>query len=225
MSIADLFSGVLVIMIVLFAAVIALPRVTRSVHGATSATGDGGAPPPTAAQVRALEREAFLDALGQRLNPFIRDRTIRFDRPNRIVAFEDVSFQVASACLTPEASRAVAAIASTVAQQLEQDQALTVGVEGHSDALQIRRLLRGCGWFSDNTQLSTLRATGVRSVIAAGLSPEARARLPVTGWGPDRLRNTIDPYAAENRRVELRFVWLNDAPAQGEGAQAQDAGL
>jgi hypothetical protein len=36
---------------------------------------------------------------------------------------------------------------------------------------------------------------------------EQRARMPVTGYEPGRLRNDDEPNAAENRRVELRWIW------------------
>lgn len=223
-SIADLFSGMVVVVLVLFASSAAIPRLRAAAaqHPAPS-RGDGGAPPPTPAQVRARQQEQFLDVLAARLAPFVALQIIDFDRGRRLVEFKDVSFRRGSACLVGEATHAIGAIASTIAGQLETDQTLTVHLEGHSDAVQIHGLLHGCGWFEDNTQLSTLRAANVRRVIAAGSSPAVRARLAVTGWGPDHLKNPRDPNAAENRRVELRFVWLSDADQGDGGRQASSA--
>lgn len=217
-SIADLMSGFVVIVLVLFAAAVSIPKFK---------------PPPPVPKVDPLRqqeerREVFLSALNTSLNPYMAQGLVSFDPKKRVIEFEDMSFGVGSACLTEQAAKAVDAVVAIIAERLEHDPNLTIHVEGHTDPRPVPKLTKACGWFADNTQLSTLRAANVRNRIGAKVSVETLARLPVTGWGADRLRNREDTNAAENRRVELHFVWTGGltktpsaAPAAALAEQAQ----
>ena len=197
-SVADLMSGFVVVVLVLFAAATTLPLFKP--------------PPPPAPRtdplrVREQRRERFLTTLEDALAPYAREGILSLDRRARSIQFNEVSFAVGSACLTQAAIRATDAVVQLIVNQLEADEELTIHVEGHTDPRPVTGLKNACGRFADNTQLSTLRAANVRARIADLVRFETRARLPVTGWGADRPRNPADRYAAENRRVELAFVW------------------
>ena len=190
-------SGFVVIVLVLFAAAVSIPKFK---------------PPPPNATVDPLRqqeerRERFLSSLGESLEPYQATGIVSFDQNKRVLEFEDVSFDVGSACLTDQAEGAVDSVAAIVAARIESDPGLTIHIEGHTDPRPVPKLTKACGWFANNTQLSTLRAANVREHISTKVSRETLARLPVTGWGADRLRNLDDPNAPENRRVELHFVW------------------
>jgi flagellar motor protein MotB len=200
-SVADLMSGFVVVVLVLFAVATTLPLFKPP------------PPPPPAAprtdplRVREQRRERFLGSLEDALAPYAREGILSLDRRTRSIQFNEVSFAVGSACLTEQAVLATDAVVLLIVAQLEADPELTIHVEGHTDPRPVNGLKNACGWFADNTQLSTLRAANVRARIADLVRFETRARLPVTGWGADRPRNLADRYAAENRRVELAFVW------------------
>lgn len=197
--IADLMSGFVVIVLVLFAAAVSIPKFKP--------------PPPIPVvdplRVQEERREQFLNTLGENLAEYQELGMVSFDRKDRVLEFEDVSFGVGSACLTEDAEAAVQSVSHVISKQLESDQQLTIHIEGHTDPRPVPKLTNACGWFADNTQLSTLRAANVRQHISAKVSRETLARLPVTGWGSDRLRNKQVPNAPENRRVELHFVWTS----------------
>jgi hypothetical protein len=68
-----------------------------------------------------------------------------------------------------------------------------------------------CGYFANNTQLSTLRATNVKEELLLGADKARyKGRITVSGWGPEKLENEQEPTAAVSRRVEIRFVWEAD---------------
>lgn len=205
-SIADLLSGFVVVLLILFATAAALPRFPPTVV----------LPKPglTVAQQAVAEREArrrrFLKGLAEALTPYVAQGLVRVDEEQALIELSDVSFSPGSACLTTEASHAIAAIEPIVAEQLLRDPDLTIQVEGHCDPTPVQGVRNACGWFADNTQLSTLRASNVRDLLIATTGASARVRMPVMGWGPDRLRNAETPTAAENRRVELHMAWRTE---------------
>ena len=197
-SIADLLSGFVVVLLLLFVTAALLPHFQQKAE----------------AQVREETRRDVMVRLAGLMKPAETQGLVRVDVDQRIVEFSDVSFKNGSACLTDPASAAVKAIAPLLADQLRADRSLVIQVEGHADPADVRRLVKSCGYFDNNTQLSALRATNVREIIAADAGGAARQRLPVTGWGSDRLRNTVDVFAPENRRVELHLVWRDEASTE-----------
>lgn len=203
--IADLLSGFVIVLLLLFVTASLLPHFERQV-AVDAARAER--------ERREAERAEFLRSLESRLRPFADRGTVRMDVSRRLIEFGDVSFASGSACLTDGAESAVRAIAPVVAGQFATDPLLVIQVEGHTDPSPVRRLSNSCGWFANNTQLSTLRAQNVRELLVSG-SADARARMPVTGWGPDRLRNREVPDAPENRRIELHIVWSDNAATAG----------
>ncbi len=66
-------------------------------------------------------------------------------------------------------------------------------LNGHTD---------GVGGDAFNQELSERRATAVREYLIKEFSIDA-GRLVAIGYGEERLKNTADPEASENRRVEV----------------------
>ncbi len=124
----------------------------------------------------------------------------------RSIEFKDVSFESGSACVSRPAREAIKLIQDVVLQDMNLDSTLNIYLEGHTDPIPVGKVRRACGIFENNTQLSTLRASNVRDLLLQE-NAKLRRRMPVTGWGPDRLRNLDDPTAAVNRRVELKWIW------------------
>ena len=86
----------------------------------------------------------------------------------------------------------------------------TVLVEGHTDSLRVN--CRGCR-FSDNLELSTMRAAEIWRMSAAceprleSLMNRDQLRVvSVSGYGETRLADEANPMASVNRRIDLRFI-------------------
>ena len=165
------------------------------------------------ARTQRLRGEAFA-ALKADLASFEEGGVLVVDEFARSIELRDVSFRPGSACLSERARAAIERVGPRIAEMLQNDTSLNVIIEGHTDPVPVGRLKNSCGYFATNTQLAAQRGINVRSLIATENAPELRTRLPVLGWGPDRLRNTEDETAPENRRVELRFSWM-DSGAPG----------
>ena len=194
--IADLLAGFVVVLLLMFVGAAALPVLEAE----------------RAEQTEEAKRNAAFRGLAETLLPFEADGVLQVDVGGRRIELRDVSFESGSACLSDEARSALRSVADQVVAMLAQDPSLHVFFEGHTDPQPVGKLRNQCGWFADNTQLSAQRAQNVRDLLVES-GPGLRKRLPVMGWGPDRLRNSESPLAPENRRVELRFAWLAD----GEG--------
>lgn len=198
-SIADLLSGFVVVLLLLFVTAALLPHFQQKAD----------------AEVREDSRNAFVTDLKQRLAAYEKLGLVHVNADKRLIEFSDVSFASASACLTPAAISAVDTVAPALGERLSADPTLSISVEGHTDPEPVHGLVNACGWFDNNTQLSTLRAANVRDRIVL-LASDAKSRLPVTGWGSDQLKNVALPFAPENRRVELLLRWRDE---NGEGAR------
>ena len=205
--IADLLSGFVVVTLLLFVGTAIQPRLERAAQEQREARAATAPPSETpAARAARMRAEAF-SGLKRALAPEESRGLLAVDLDRQLVRLNDVSFAHGSACLGAEARAALAKISPLVGSQMSNDGALEVHLEGHTDPAPIAGIASGCGVFADNTQLSALRAANARAELIRALPPSFRSRMPVTGYGPDRLLNMRDPMASENRRVELRWVW------------------
>lgn len=209
--IADLLSGFVVVLLLMFVGSVVLSALERQEEERRVAE----ARETEEARIERLRAESF-SALKSDLRSYEASKVLHVDEVARSIELKDVSFRPGSACLSERASEAIEQVGPRIAAMLTNDPALHVQIEGHTDPVPVGRLKNSCGYFATNTQLAAQRAMNVRGLIVPEALPELRARLPVLGWGPDRLRNTGDQTAAENRRVELRFQWLEvGAPSAG----------
>ncbi len=118
---------------------------------------------------------------------------ILFEEGTTRVVLEGVTFNRASASLTPDAMT----ILRRVAQTLVANPNIRIEVSGHTDATGSR---------STNLRLSTARAESVRAFLQLqGVAPE---RMRAMGYGPDYpiASNGTRSGRALNRRVELKQI-------------------
>ena len=101
-----------------------------------------------------------------------------------------LTFALGSADLAPQARAQLGELAAALSSaELAQAR---FGIYGHTDATGSADL---------NMALSARRAEAVRAyLVGLGVAP---ARLDSEGYGESRLKNLINPNAAENRRVEI----------------------
>lgn len=204
-AIADLMSGFVVVLLLMVVSAVARPRLEAQARARVEATSEAGV---------ARRRDAAMQALSDAVGEEQRAGLLSVSVPDRLIELRDLSFASGTACLSDEASAAVLKLGDQIGRMMNADEHLHIFIEGHTDPTPVSRLINRCGWFANNTQLSAQRAANVRDVVVAAGHLDSQQRLPVTGWGPDRLRNREDPQSAVNRRVELRFQWLDVEPEE-----------
>jgi outer membrane protein OmpA-like peptidoglycan-associated protein len=117
----------------------------------------------------------------------------------------DIRFGFNSDKIAPQSAMTVVKLGAALTSKRLGDSSFIVA--GHTDAV---------GRKDYNQLLSERRATAVRNFLVEnfGLKP---ASLIIVGYGQEALKNTSDPYAAENRRVQI----LNMGPASGSMTEEQ----
>ena len=116
-----------------------------------------------------------------------------------------INFQINSANLTPEAAQQLDALGTAmISPQLSYAQ---FSIYGHTDA---------SGSAEYNKTLSEKRAEAVKTYLI-GKFDIAPDRLYTAGYGEEKLKNTANPNAAENRRVQI----VNRTPLQGQPVQQE----
>ncbi len=103
----------------------------------------------------------------------------------------EIYFDYNSANIAPQAAPAVAALGNTLSK--DQFRGTVFFINGYTDA-------KGSPEY--NLDLSQRRADSVRRVLIQryGLAPDT---LVAAGFGKDYLKNPANPYADENRRVQI----------------------
>ncbi len=157
---------------------------------------------PAAAQQQYQDPTAIIRSLAPKKylpeHSGVRDTT----EPRRRAIDLEVPFQLDSAGLTDAARRQLDALAQALnAPELAESRFL---IAGHTDA---------SGAADYNKALSERRAAAVLRYLVDthGVSEQ---RLLASGFGEEKLKNTDDPAAAENRRVEVVALDPPAAPAQ-----------
>jgi outer membrane protein OmpA-like peptidoglycan-associated protein len=124
-------------------------------------------------------------------------RSLTLDERQRVATTErpqidlEIQFAYNSAEVRPDAMKQVKELGEAL-----QDPKLkgsTFLIAGHTDAK---------GSASYNRKLSERRAESVKRVLVREFDVPSDM-LVTAGYGKDRLKNTADPYAAENRRVQV----------------------
>lgn len=111
-----------------------------------------------------------------------------------------IEFRLGSAFIAPESND----LLNEIATALKPCTGTNVEIGGHTDA---------SGSASVNTNLSQERANRVRdALVELGIAAE---QLSAKGYGPSQLKNTANPRAAENRRIEFS-VASSASTSEGE---------
>jgi outer membrane protein OmpA-like peptidoglycan-associated protein len=149
---------------------------------------------PAGGGVRSSDERQFIDAL-RRKNP----RTITIDERRRVVEIAirkpgidlEVTFEFNSAIVGPKAVPTLVTLGRALGNPTLKGATFLIG--GHTDA---------AGDDGYNQSLSERRAEAVKIFLAEQfkLSPD---QLLAIGFGRSELKNTADPLAAENRRVQI----------------------
>ena len=183
-SISDLLSSVVLILRLLFVRASIVPRYTE--------------------EARRRDRR---DQIEQALQEYEESGQIKVHPDTGMLEFTSVTFNSGSAEVTPQTMKVVADLSEKLKAYMDQNSNMEILIEGHTDPAAIHQVMNKGGYFSDNIQLSTLRAANVRTALLKYLGSDYARRIGVAGYGETRLKNSENPLAAENRRIEIRILW------------------
>ncbi len=130
-----------------------------------------------------------------------------------VITLSDQAFERGSACLSSKVESVLKQqIAPILSKAIREHNNIWVQFEGHTDAVDVHgvstNLAKKCAVFDDNYSLSAGRAREARKAVLSSVQGGASIsrRISVVGYGPDQLKNSANPNAAENRRVDIRLV-------------------
>lgn len=183
-SISDLMSGTVLILLMMFILAAVLPQYTQE----------------------ARKREMMI-RIGATLREYQNRGQVQIHLDTGILEFTSVTFAFGSAELSNSARDAIKDFSSQLKVYMLENPKMEILIEGHTDPANITTVVNRGGYFENNVQLSTLRAANVRNEVLNNIGWEYAHRIGVAGYGETRLKNTDNPLSAENRRIEIRFLW------------------
>lgn len=125
------------------------------------------------------------------------------------ITMKDNVFSSGSACITPTAQNALAAIEKQISSFLGENAQSIIYVEGYTDNVPVKRPVidfeRFCTVYDDNYTLSAARAREARKYLIGVLDGQVAKRVIVAGYGESRLLTGMAASDSRNRRVEILF--------------------
>lgn len=139
------------------------------------------------------------------------DTQMYVDVEREVILLRHGTFPSGSACLDETVASILAERGGRFRQLLDDNPSWNMLVEGHTDAVPFKRATTSpalCGPFVDNYSLSAARAREARRILLERWPEALTRRVGLAGWGPDQplVDGTPEVPAAENRRVEIRFL-------------------
>ena len=183
-SISDLLSSVVLILLLMFILASVLPQYTQE-----------------------AQRREMMGNFEEALKEYAERGQVQIHVDTGMLEFTSVTFASASAELTPAAVAALKDFSSHLKIYMDENPKMEVLVEGHTDPSPVAQVLKKGGYFENNIQLSTLRAANVREALLKNIGKEYANRIGAAGYGETRLKNISNPLSEENRRIEIRILW------------------
>lgn len=183
-SIADLLSSVVLVVLLLFIMAAIGPKYSQEV-----------------------QRNLIMQRFDSDLSDYESSGQLRVYVDKSILEFTSVTFDQGSAILNKNTKTLVKDIATNLKKTMDEHPRMEVLIEGHTDPAKVKSVSNVGGYYADNIQLSSLRAANVRKDLLKHMGNEYAKRMGVAGYGETRLRDTKNPYSAENRRIEIRILW------------------
>jgi len=126
------------------------------------------------------------------------------------ITLKDNIFSRGSACIKEFTKDPISLIGNTVEKFLTNFEGASVYIEGHTDnipvSIPVIDFKKYCTVYDDNYILSAARAREARNVIISNLDPPLSAQVAVAGFGASHPIDGIPLSDAKNRRVEVRFI-------------------
>ena len=183
-SISDLLSSVVLVLLLLFIMASIMPKYNQE-----------------------NQRRQMMTQIDQSLQAY--EDQVHVDTKSGILEFSEVTFDSGSAIINPRTREILRQLATELKMYMDQNKNMGLMIEGHTDPspVTISRLVDRGGFFTNNIQLSTLRAANVREELLKTMGKEYAKRIGAAGYGETRLKNSEQPQSPENRRIELRIMW------------------
>ena len=183
-SISDLLSSVVLILLLMFVLAAVLPQYTQE-----------------------AQKREMMSKISAALHEYQESGQVQVHLDTGILEFTSVTFSSGSAELSSPALSAVKDFSEQLKIYMIENPKMEVLIEGHTDPAPVGGVKNKGGYFDNNIQLSTLRAANVRSALLSNIGQEYAQRIGVAGYGETRLKNKENPLSEENRRIEIRILW------------------
>lgn len=183
-TVADLLSSVVLILLLLYVLAVIIPQFTQENR----------------------QRNMMLK-IDSQLKEYEERGQIEVHLDTGTLEFTSLTFDSGSAELTPTTKAMIGDLSKLLTEYMASEPMMEILVEGHTDPAVVKAVRNKGGYFADNVQLSTLRAANVRAALLAYLGAEYAGRIGVAGYGETRLKNKENPLSPENRRIEIRILW------------------
>lgn len=185
-SISDLLSSVVLILLLLFIMASIVPKFSMD-----------------------SQRLEMMNQINLALKEYEKEGLVKVHRESGVLEFTSVTFDQGSAQLNSNTEHLVEEMSKKLQVYLKEKPNLEILIEGHTDPSAVHNVVNIGGYYDSNIQLSALRAINVRNTLLRHVSAEYSGRIGVAGYGETRLKNKDNPMASENRRVEIRLLWSN----------------
>lgn len=185
-SISDLLSSVVLILLLLFIMASIVPKFSMD-----------------------SQRLEMMNQINLALKEYEKEGLVKVHRESGILEFTSVTFDQGSAQLNSNTEHLVEEMSKKLQVYLKEKPNLEILIEGHTDPSAVHNVVNIGGYYDSNIQLSALRAINVRNTLLRHMGEEYSGRIGVAGYGETRLKNKDNPMASENRRVEIRLLWSN----------------
>ena len=200
-SISDLMSGVMAVVMLLLVMSVLQKTYSDSKHQQESEQG-------IAAKKKVLDN--MLNSLQSSVANQSVSNIVAFDIENSKITLKESVFERGSACITPTAKSALNEVQNKVNEFLLSNPTATVVIEGHTDSAivtaPVTDITRFCTVYDDNFTLSAARAREARKVLIGKLSEKETRRLIVAGYGDSQPLDNLNSEDPKNRRVEIQFT-------------------
>ncbi len=183
-SISDLLSSVVLILLLMFVLAAILPQYTQE-----------------------AEKREMMNRISAALQEYQAGGQVRVHSDTGILEFTSVTFSSGSAELSSATLKAIKDFSEPLKDYMVENPKMEVLIEGHTDPAPVSSVRNKGGYFDNNVQLSTLRAANVRDALLNNIGKEYAKRIGVAGYGETRLKNKDNPLSEENRRIEIRILW------------------
>jgi len=183
-SISDLLSSVVLVVLLLFVMASIAPRYSLE-----------------------TQKNQMMNQIRNALDDYATKGQIRIHAEQGMLEFTSVTFSSGSAELSSALNPIVKEIAEKLRKYMQENRMMEVLIEGHTDPAKVSKVVNRGGYYATNIQLSTLRAANVRDKLLSYMGNEFAERIGVAGYGETRLKNKKDPLSPENRRIEIRILW------------------
>ena len=207
-SISDLMAGTMAVVMLLLVVTVVKMSVMRQV-----AEAEKQKQIELAEQQKRKGVKNALYMIGQKLRDANIVESVSVQEDSSVITLNDQAFERGSACLSSKVDSVLKQqIAPILSETIRGYNNIWVQFEGHTDAVNVygvsTNLAKKCAVFDDNYSLSAGRAREARKAVLSSVQGDTSIsrRISVVGYGPDQLKNAVDPNAAEKRRVNIRLV-------------------